>query len=55
MKELQLYEMKKLAWLVDNNKKNNIGFKSPDNLPLQGSGSPKELENLEDKLPWQLK
>lgn len=51
--ELQLFEMKKLAWVVDI-KKNSIGFTVPDDL-IKEHGEPEVLRDLEEKLPWQLR
>lgn len=57
---VDLYDMKQVAWIVNTDKKNQIGFVSPKDLKDKDKsdhwrGGAKELDNLETMLPQKLK
>jgi hypothetical protein len=50
---MSLFDMKNIAWLVDNSKKNQIGFVQPKDL-IREHGRVKEFEDIEDRVPNKL-
>ena len=56
---VDLYDMKQIAWVVNVDKKNQIGFKSPKDKDYEKSEKystgAKEFDNLESQLPQKLK